>query len=180
MAGSDWLRSALFSHRQLAPSASLTTASPKIRPGIGRVARQNPSPFQAGGTARGGACFSGAGPVTMAQTLAPVGPSQEACDKGRREGDILLRVLPKSRGATIPGTQRRPGQTGQRARGSTVDRPPTRHTPPTPYYLKSTPFSSFRVPQRGMRAWPLFICHRPPNCHRTKGTRSRRAALHYI
>src|SRR5512142_3407278 len=31
--------------------------------------------------------------------------------------DNLLHVLPRSRGATIPGTGRRPGQTGGRARG---------------------------------------------------------------
>jgi hypothetical protein len=32
-------------------------------------------------------------------------------------GDILLRVLPRGRGAVIPGTGRRPGQTVRRARG---------------------------------------------------------------
>src|SRR5271157_1759700 len=37
---------------------------------------------------------------------------------------------PQESGATIPGTQRRPGQTHTRARGTIEARPPTRHTPP--------------------------------------------------
>jgi len=37
---------------------------------------------------------------------------------------------PRGSGATIPGTQRRPGQTHTRARGTIEARPPTRHTPP--------------------------------------------------
>jgi len=59
---------------------------------------------------------------------------------------------PQESGATIPGTQRRPGQTHTRARGTIEARPPTRHTPPaTKNYQKAAQFSSFRVPRSGMR-----------------------------
>src|SRR5271157_3108124 len=59
---------------------------------------------------------------------------------------------PRGSGATIPGTQRRPGQTHTRARGTIEARPPTRHTPPaTKNYQKAAQFSSFRVPRSGIR-----------------------------
>ncbi len=59
---------------------------------------------------------------------------------------------PQESGATIPGTQRRPGQTHTRARGTIEARPPTRHTPPaTKNYQKAAQFSSFRVPRSGIR-----------------------------
>ena len=59
---------------------------------------------------------------------------------------------PRGSGATIPGTQRRPGQTDTRARGTIDHRPPTRHTPPaTKNYQKAAQFSSFRVPRSGIR-----------------------------
>src|SRR4051812_20315221 len=62
-------------------------------------------------------------------------------------GGILLRVLPGGPGATIPGTERRPGQTVGRARGlsgSTASDP----TPASSLmdYQNSTAFSSYRVP----------------------------------
>src|SRR5271157_3365139 len=58
---------------------------------------------------------------------------------------------PRGSGATIPGTQRRPGQTHTRARGTIEARPPTRHTPPaTKNYQKAAQFSSFRVPRSGI------------------------------
>ena len=53
-------------------------------------------------------------------------------------------------GATIPGTERRPGQTDTRARGSNDHRPLTRHPLPTIGYQGPTPFSSFQVPQSGI------------------------------
>ena len=59
---------------------------------------------------------------------------------------------PRGSGATIPGTQRRPGQTDTRARDTIDHRPPTRHTPPaTKNYQKAAQFSSFRVPRSGIR-----------------------------
>ena len=64
---------------------------------------------------------------------------------------------PRGSGATIPGTQRRPGQTHTRARGTIEARPPTRHTPPaTKNYQKAAQFSSFRVPRSGIRdSYPI-------------------------
>src|SRR4051794_26579407 len=68
-------------------------------------------------------------------------------------GVILLRVLPGEPGATIPGTERRPGQTGGRARGLIVS-PASDPTPAssTKNYHTPTPFSSYRVSHRRHKA----------------------------
>ena len=130
--------------------------APKIRPGIGRVARQSPqTPMRRRGyTACGGACFRGAGPVPWHRHRRAVVPSHGlvAGDERRRtsRGRHSAPRAPQESGATIPGTRRRPGQTDTRARGSTDHRPPTRHSPPTIGYQGPTPFSSFRVPQGGI------------------------------
>src|SRR5271157_2360445 len=54
------------------PTYIVYDTAPKIRPGIGRVARQHPqTPIgRRGCTAFGGACFRGAGPGSKAQTSA--------------------------------------------------------------------------------------------------------------
>ena len=77
-------------------------------------------------------------------------------DHRRRVSEDVARetfcsACPQESGATIPGTQRRPGQTHTRARGTIEARPPTRHTPPaTKNYQKAAQFSSFRVPRSGI------------------------------
>src|SRR3954465_15560186 len=56
---------------------------------------------------------------------------------------------PQRLGATIPSTERRPGQTDTRARGS-IDQTAFDPTPPPTLmeYQKLSPFSSFRVPHK--------------------------------
>ena len=136
--------------------AEKRTAAPKIRPGIGRVARQPPqTPMRHRGyTACGEACFRGAGPVPWHRHQRAVVPSHGlvAEDERRRtsRGRHPAPRAPQESGATIPGTQRRPGQTDTRARGTNDHRPPTRHPPPTIDYHGPAPFSSFREPQGGI------------------------------
>src|SRR5208337_3197809 len=97
----------------------------------------------------GGACFRGAGPVTMAQTVArrrtvaQLTAAGSVCRRTSRGRHSAPRA-PQESGATIPGTRRRPGQTDTRARGSTDHRPPTQHPPPTIGY-QSQPFEGERM-----------------------------------
>ncbi len=78
-----------------------------------------PVPFH---TAFRGACFRGAGPGSMAQTSARRMPSHGLVAEVERRrtsrGRHSAPRAPQESGATIPGTQRRPGQTDTRARGT--------------------------------------------------------------
>jgi len=67
------------------------------------------------------------------------------------KGRTLCSTCSPTSGATIPGTCRHPGQTVQRAQSSSEVRPATRRPPPPSSDTNSSPFSSFRVPQSGMR-----------------------------
>src|SRR5271157_1510899 len=81
---------------------TVARTAPKIHPGLVHVARQTPSAFLAGGTARGGVLPWCRTRYDGTDLGAPYDRrtnwSQEACAGGRCEGDTLLHVLPKSRG----------------------------------------------------------------------------------
>jgi hypothetical protein len=132
-----------------------TAAAPKIRPGIGHVARQNRLPRSWRGHRSGGRASVVPNPVRWHRPRRAVLPSHElvagSVCRGTSRGRHSAPRAPQESGATIPGTQRRPGQTDERARGSTEDRPPTRPTPPaTKNYQKAAQFSSSRVPRSGI------------------------------
>src|SRR5438067_156541 len=95
----------------------------------------SPRPPQAAGGRNGsqGAYLRGAGPGDGTDLGTPEQPQPSNCRRPAA-GDVavetnLLHVLPRGRGATIPGTGRRPGQTLPRARSSNdltaSDPPPT-------------------------------------------------------
>src|SRR5262249_54040357 len=75
---------------------------------------------------------SGAHPIRLPwQRRCPWRIPPEACVGGRREGDILLRVLPEGSGATLPGTGATSGPDWwASSRPQLVKRPATRHSPP--------------------------------------------------
>ena len=133
-------------------------AAPKIRPGIRRVARNTPRPpLVAGGALlSGGRASVVPDPVRRHRHRRAVVPSHllitgDECRRTSRGRHSAPRA-PQESGATIPGTQRRPGQTHTRARGTIEARPPTRHAPPaTKNYQKAAQFSSFRVLRSGIR-----------------------------
>jgi hypothetical protein len=154
---------ASLTQRQLGATKSISwnqvaiSTAPKINGAtLAERAHHPHSPADCGGSrrARGWRACVVPDPETKAQTSARRLSLRPFANGRLVSGDVAREAFcsacsPSSSGATIPGTERHPGQTDTRARGTNV------HTAsdPTPAssarsYHNSSPFSSYRVPHK--------------------------------
>ena len=142
-------------------------AAPKIRPGIGRVATIiTPNPHWSPGVHcfRGGVLPWCRHPVRRHRHRCAVVPSHvlitgDECRRTSRGRHSAPRA-PQGSGATIPGTQRRPGQTHTRARG-TIESSASYPTHAPSYQKLPKGRSIFIIPGAAKRHKGLT-----PNCQR--------------